>query len=77
MYGILIPYERGSMSLTLKVIEIDKLEVGNTILIGKRIYHVLDILEKDSFGYRLKLQDLNGELRFYFANLYETVTIEL
>jgi hypothetical protein len=65
------------MSLTLKVIEIDKLEIGNTILIGKRIYHVLDIVEKDSFGYRLKLQDLNGELRFYFANLYETVTIEL
>ena len=65
------------MSLTLKVIEINKLEVGSRILIGKRIYDVLDILEKDDFGYRLKLQDLNGELKFYFANLYETVTIEL
>ena len=46
------------MSLTLKVIEIDKLEIGNTILLGRRIYHVVDIVEKDSFGYRLKLQNL-------------------
>ena len=65
------------MSLTLKVIEVDKLEIGHTILLGRRIYHVVDILEKDSFGYRLKLQDLNGEYKFYFANNYETVTIEL
>jgi hypothetical protein len=65
------------MSLTLKVIEINKLEVGSRILIGKRIYDVLDILEKDDFGYRLKLQNLNGEYKFYFANNYETVTIEL
>jgi hypothetical protein len=65
------------MSLTLKVIEIDKLEIGNTILLGRRIYHVVDIVEKDSFGYRLKLQNLNGEYKFYFANNYETVTIEL
>jgi hypothetical protein len=64
------------MSLTLKVIEVDKLEIGNTILIGKKIFNVLDI-ENDSFGYRLKLRDLNGDYKFYFANLYETVTIEL
>jgi hypothetical protein len=64
------------MSLTLKVIEVDKLEINNTILIGRRIYNVLDI-EKDSFGFRLKLRDLNGNYKFYFANNYETVTIEL
>lgn len=65
------------MSLTLKVIEIDKLEIGNRILLGRRIYHVVDIVEKDSFGFRLKLQDLNGEYKFYFALNYETVTVEL
>lgn len=64
------------MSLTLKVIKIDNLEVGNTVLLGRRIYHVMDI-QTDSFGYQLKLRDLNGILKTHFANFDETITIEL
>ena len=64
------------MSLTLKVIRINNLEVGNTVLIGRRIFDVMDI-EKDSYGYQLKLRDLNGMFKTHFANLDETITIEL
>jgi hypothetical protein len=64
------------MSLTLKVIRIDNLEVGNTVLIGRRIYDVINI-DKDSFGYQLKLRDLNGNFKTHFANFDETITIEL
>ena len=64
------------MSLTLKVIKIDNLEVGNTVLIGRKIFDVIDI-EKDSYGYQLRLRDLNNEYKTHFANLDETITIEL